>query len=195
MSKKTILSLAVVTVLAVDVSAWAQPQGSGRAAELFARADVNKDGKVTFEELKVVLPGITPARYKQLDRNGDGVLTKEDRAAQGTPGNAGAGSMLAKLKQADTNGDQKITFEEAKAAFPKITQERFKQLDRNGDGVLTREDFRQALVEKIKQADKNGDGKVSFEEAQAAFPRITMERFRQLDRNGDGFLSPEDRNQ
>lgn len=105
-----------------------------------------------------------------------------------------AEGKLAKLKAADTNGDGKVTYEEAKAAFPKMDQARFNKLDRNGDGVLTREDFAEAAKAKLEQADTNNDGKVSFEEAKAAFPRMTQERFKKLDRNGDGYLSAADRN-
>jgi Ca2+-binding EF-hand superfamily protein len=109
----------------------------------------------------------------------------------------GKGQRMQRLIAADTNGDGRITFDEAKTAFPKLTQERFSRLDRNGDGVLSMEDRRQGgkgkLAQRLKAADTNGDGKLSFEEARAAFPKMTQERFSTMDRNHDGFLSKEDR--
>jgi Ca2+-binding EF-hand superfamily protein len=107
-----------------------------------------------------------------------------------------AGNMknkLEKLREADTNGDKAVTFEEAQAAFPNITQERFNKLDKNSDGKLTKEDAKEVIKEKFAEADKNGDGKLTFEEAHSAFPRLTQSRFDKLDRNGDGYLDKSDR--
>jgi hypothetical protein len=44
------------------------------------------------------------------------------------------------LKEMDTNGDGKITYEEFRTAAEKRIQERFQKLDRNGDGVLSKDD-------------------------------------------------------
>jgi len=109
--------------------------------------------------------------------------------------------------QADTDHDGKLSFEEAKAAFPNMTEERFKALDKNADGFLTpderpkppavgtpaaREQARRQLIARIKRADANQDGKLTLEEAQKEFPRMTPERFKSLDKNGDGTLTPDE---
>jgi len=209
MNKKIVMSLAIAVSLVLTAPVWAQNQPScgGKAAELFKQADSNNDGKVTLEELRSVLAGMTQERFSALDRNGDAVLTREDLrfGGAGAGGARGAGQMLAKLKQADTNGDQRITFDEAKAAFPQATQERFSRFDRNGDGVISKEDRGAAggrngsgtvgagqMLAKLKQADTNGDQQITFEEAKAAFPQATQERFGRFDRNGDGVISRED---
>ncbi len=103
----------------------------------FQEADANHDGKVTLDEARTVFPKMTPERFNKLDRNGDGVLSSEDR--QQGPGEGGQGRLV-RMRAADANGDGKVAFEEAQKAFPRITRERFAQLDRNGDGVLTEED-------------------------------------------------------
>ena len=105
------------------------------------------------------------------------------------------GHLLGKMKQADTNNDQQLSYDEVKAAFPNVTEEKFKAADKDGNGQLTKEELRQMLIERLKAADTNGDGKLSPEEAKSAFPKMNNEMFTKLDRNGDGFLSPEDRNQ
>lgn len=199
MRKEILCGLALVCVIGlVALPALAKGAGhsGGRAAQVFKQADANNDGQVTFDELKAVLPNITSERFARLDRNGDGVLTKADRAAAGASKGAaagGKGGVLAKLRQADTNGDRQVSLEEAQAVLPQLTEERFRQFDHNGDGVISREDIQQVLVAKLKQADQDGDGKISLAEAQTAMPRMTAERFQRLDRNGDGYLSTDDR--
>jgi len=183
-------------------------QGQNRSAQLFRKADSNGDRKVTLDELKAVLPGMTQERFAVLDRNGDGTLTQEDLRSANTGIGADAenawstGQVLHRFRQADKNGDRQITFDEAKAAFPQVTQERFRKLDRNGDGILSKEDRSTAdgigavgggqLLTKLKQADTNGDQKITFEEAKTVFPQATQERFSRFDRNGDGMISHED---
>ena len=57
------------------------PKGDGgqnRAAAL-KKADTNNDGKVTFEEWKVVRPKCTQERFNAMDTDKDGSLTKADR--------------------------------------------------------------------------------------------------------------------
>lgn len=196
---KLVLTAVLLSALAVSLPAMAGPNGGAGKGERMQRliaADTNGDGKISLDEAKAAFPKLTQERFNKLDRNGDGVLSLADKG-QGAGAAAGRAEKLQRLRAADTNGDGQVTFDEAKAAFPNLTQERFAKLDRNGDGVLSLADMRQAargkLGQKLKQADTNGDGKLSFEEAKAAFPKITQERFGKLDRNHDGFLSKEDR--
>ena len=215
---KLILGTATLLALVICLPALAGPNGAGGKGQLVQRliaADSNGDGKVTFDEAKAAFPNITQERFNKLDRNQDGVLSLADAAAgkgqaaasgqaagKGQPG-ARRAQLVQRLRAADTNGDGQITFDEAKAAFPNLTQERFSKLDRNGDGVLSMADKPQGngqagarraqLVQRLRAADTNGDGKVSFDEAKAAFPKLTQVRFNKLDRNGDGFLSEADR--
>ncbi len=206
-------------VLSLADAAAANGQAGGKRGQMVQRliaADTNGDGKVTFDEAKAAFPNITQERFNKFDRNQDGVLSLADAAAgkgqaagsgqaagKGQPG-AHRAQMLQRLRAADTNGDGKVSFDEAKAAFPNLTQERFSKLDRNGDGVLSMADKPQGngqaggarraqMIQRLRAADTNGDGKVSFDEAKAAFPKLTQERFNKLDRNQDGFLSEADR--
>ena len=175
-------------------------QDRPRVARMMQEADKNGDGKVTYDELKAVLPKLTPERFKQMDRNGDGVLSKEDRPqGQDGPATGGEhGGLGQLLKSADANHDGKVTYDELKAVAPKMTQERFNSLDTNRDGVLTSDD-KPAMdgggnrAEMLKKADANHDGKISFDELKAVMPRLTKDRFEAMDTNHDGFLTADDR--
>jgi len=204
--------LGLATTMIVGLAAWPaaaqdRHQGCGRDGERLKQADTNGDQQLTWEEVQAAFPEMTEERFERMDRNGDGVLTKDDRPERGERGAERKGRLLEKLKEADTDGDKQLTWEEAQAAFPEMTEERFERMDRNGDGVISMDDRpdrgqgRQGdrgqgrLIEKLKEADTDGDQQLTFEEAQAAFPKITKERFDKMDHNGDGVLSRDDRPQ
>ncbi len=56
---------------------------------------------------------------------------------RGERGDRGPGKMM---ENADTDGDGGVSLEEMKAVRPEITADRFAEMDRNGDGLLNRED-------------------------------------------------------
>jgi Ca2+-binding EF-hand superfamily protein len=171
---------------------------------LFARADADRDGKVTYAELAAAAPDVRREDFARADENGDGQLSKEEsrKAQRGKEQQA----MVRLAQSADINEDQQVTFEELAAVAPAMTRERFAQMDRNGDGILTSEDrpdrpeaeIREARVDrdegtrKIIEADGNGDGKVEFGELLAAKPGYPRETFDRHDVNKDGVVSAAD---
>ena len=146
---KSIWTVGLVCVAASLIAglAFAQPAqcpaGQGPAKgqhplmDKLKQADTNKDHKVTYEELKAVAPDFPEARFKELDKNGDGAITAEDRPLGAGPHGRGAGE---RLRAADKDGDKKITKEEFKAQFPNAPEGAFARADHNKDGVLTAED-------------------------------------------------------
>jgi ketosteroid isomerase-like protein len=44
----------------------------------FEEIDVNKDGKVDYKEMTIVIKGMTPEQFNALDKNKDGVITKSE---------------------------------------------------------------------------------------------------------------------
>jgi Ca2+-binding EF-hand superfamily protein len=180
--------------------AFAQP---GPMRELAQKADADKDGKLTFEEIAAVAPDFTRERFDALDRNGDGVLSPADRdASAGARENArpAAGEMLKRLRAADKDKDGKVTKSEFKAAFPKAPDRLFDRLDRNSDGVICPKDApdsekrqpgrgEDGLAARMKAADTDGDGAISRAEFKAAFPGAKEARFDALDADGDGSLT------
>lgn len=169
-------------------------------AQLFKQADTDKDGRVSFGDLSAVAPNLTRDRFDQLDRNKDGVLTEDERPMQQIGNESQPVAVLA--RKADADSDGKVTFEELSRVAPNLTRERFEELDKNRDGVLSEADRGQSekdarqgasqAARKALESDSDGDGKVTFEELNAAKPGYPRETFDRLDRNKDGVLSAED---
>ena len=106
--------------------------------------------------------------FKKLDKNQDGVITKDEAQA------AGAERIARSFDSLDLDHDGMITQDELHAAHE-----------------ARREEMKQQFAARFKQADKNGDGFLSKDEAAAGMPRLAA-RFDQLDTNKDGLVSPEE---
>jgi Ca2+-binding EF-hand superfamily protein len=78
----------------------------------------------------------------------------------------------------DADGNGLISRNEFMAA----AESRFNDTDRNGDGLLSQEEKKQARWAKV---DTNGDGFISRSE----FIAQAEKRFNDMDRNGDGLIS------
>jgi Ca2+-binding EF-hand superfamily protein len=172
---------------------------SGREAfaRLLKHGDANHNGKLEAEEYRALLqsvaaaaPGIGPARFDVMDKNGDGKLSKDE--FQGPP---------ALFERLDADKDGFLTRKEAViAAGPGagggIPAARFQALDKDKDGKISRDEFPgpPALFDRI-DADK--DGSITRAEAEkfragaagVAGAGRPAERFRAMDKNNDGKIS------
>jgi len=125
-----------------------RPQGTpaGQRLEMLRKADQDRDGKVTAEEFKAAFPKAPETRFKEMDRNGDGVLTHEDApagpATAKPPAGQGPRFDAKLLKEADADQDGKVTIEEARKLRPGLPDEAFKRMDADHDGALTEEDVK-----------------------------------------------------
>jgi Ca2+-binding EF-hand superfamily protein len=162
----------------------------GERAKMILGADANGDGNVTLDELladiskhqKGSMEGMQPPSasdiaskiMKELDTNGDGVLSTDEISK--------SGQNAKMIQAADANGDGKVTMDELIADISKNQQSIGKMhshhgaggmvgrimdaLDTNGDGSLSTSDTSTSGANStiIQAADANKDGKVTMEE-------------------------------
>lgn len=117
-----------------------------RALELFNRLDADGDGYVTSEEV----PGGIADRFDQLleraDRNRDDKLSEQELMAMSR--------IMKRLEGKPT----------AAADLQKGIKRLLKQLDRDGDGVVSRKEAPRRMAGRFDQLDKDGNGKLDREE-------------------------------
>jgi hypothetical protein len=81
----------------------------------------------------------------------------------------------------DTNGDGKVTLAEAQAAG----KQRFERMDKNKNGVVSKDEIPGRGERFLAKADANKDGQLTLAEAQAH----TQAWFQKKDANKDGVLT------
>lgn len=137
---------------------------------------------------QVQQPDGSPAELfiKQHDTDGDGKVS----AAEAVSPKAGG------FKETDTDGDGYISVEELRVSFesrvPPEAQKKLKEqglpdpaeailkkLDKNGDGKVDEDEFKQPTVEAFERMDTNSDGFVALDELEAFFGQM-RERILQM---------------
>jgi Ca2+-binding EF-hand superfamily protein len=179
MTRKTMLTLAVLTALAAGTAfaattpASSAPAADGQPAPR-AKLDSNGDGSVDRAEA-AKYPRLA-GKFDELDKNKDGKLSKEEMPRQGDRKHGGDGhgrgegrrEAMAKL---DTDKDDRISRTEAAAGEGKLAS-RFDEMDANKDGFIDRADHeiraKQRSDEWFAKADTDKDGKLTRAELDAA---------------------------
>ena len=187
-----------------------------RAIVALKKLDTDGDGNLTLAEASPQRgPGGDPNqmldRIMENDLNGDGLLTENEVPEQ----------LARMLTGADLNADGAIDRAELEQAMQMMRDqggpggpgggfgrrggsgdpdEMTKQLmagDRNGDGMLSRDEVSPQALGMLRDADTNGDGHLNAKEVRQAMEtaRGRMQRFRggQGGQGGQGGLDPQER--
>ncbi len=144
--------------------------GAGSALK---KLDRNGDGKITRDELAgpgrrptVAEPAATrpaattlPDRFKELDKNNDGKISKEEAPER----------LREFFDRVDTNGNGFLEPEELqRLAGPRPMAgnpaDMLKELDKNGDGKLSKEELPERMREFFERLDADNSGFVELEE-------------------------------
>lgn len=130
----------------------------------FSRIDTNQSGGIDRNEYKAATMHVADLSFGEVDINGDGVISERE-----------AGAMPVSLKEAfgdiDTDGDQNVSRQEYQAATTNLLEGvEFRQLDRDGDGVIGENEASQLppLSEAFGRVDTDGDQLISQQEFAAA---------------------------
>jgi len=190
-------------------------KGAQEVQAAFQKFDVNKDGKISCEELKNGLNGTgfrfndqeVQTIFAMADVDGDGEISMEEFSTL-----LGGGESSSKSQQGTTKSSGSIQFrsiDELKNAF--------KRFDINSDGHLDRNEFKQLVAScaggsdaeidiLFKQGDIDGDGKLDYQELiKLLFPQSAQAlqklqksfsslndvkaAFKRYDSDGDGHVS------
>jgi len=189
------------SVVIVATIASAQSESRTHGSFPMERADGNNDGEVSWREVHKFAPRYSRKQFNNLDRNGDGLLTKADVRKRPDGANASfpEGERLkAILRRADANDDDRVTKQELEATAPQLATRGFTRLDANKDGAITEADLKKVNniskpdQKTVREADVNGDGLWSYAELKTVATRLNEEAFNSADSDDDGLLNSEE---
>jgi len=170
--KRSLIHLTALAALAGISVATAGHAGQalGKNA-MFERFDLNTDGLITRDEARTALTD----RFARMDADADGVVTRSEQKAL---------RKDQRFRRMDKNGDGGVTLAEMEAGMMRHVHDRFIHLDRDGNGVVTQDEVRQArtgrkarnaamtiqdldarVMRMFDRADENRDGVITSEEA------------------------------
>jgi len=175
MTRKTLLTLAVLTALAAGTALAATAPAPATSAQTAPRVKLDSNGDGSVDRSEAAKHPRLAGKFDELDKNKDGKLTKDEMPARHGHGHdrRGHGPREA-MSRLDTDKDGRISRAEATAAEGRMAT-RFDQMDANKDGYVDRADHeirvKQRKDEWFAAADTDKDGKLSRAEVDAVKPR------------------------
>lgn len=168
MNSRNLTSAAVLALLvATAPAAMAKPGHEGDHSKERDRADAAVQGRSTFDQ-----------RFTQYDRNGDGVVTRNEFAGSAQD-----------FDRFDQNRDGVLSRAELNQYSDNRNDRNYGgSYDRNGDGVISRDEF-QGDAREFERRDRNHDGVLSQADRSYGNENAGGRRFRGMDSNGDGIIT------
>jgi hypothetical protein len=121
---------ALATTAFADRPGWVGHHGGGMMRQMMQRYDANKDGKLTQLEID----DNRTEWFARFDADKNGNLNLKEFEALWIEANRQ--DMIREFQRFDPNGDAALSLDEYKEPLSRIVANR----DRNGDGVLSKED-------------------------------------------------------
>jgi EF-hand domain pair/EF hand len=135
------VALGAAALLAGQVMAGDQPSSDAPARGDEMRADKDGDGRVSRAEATAAATERSNEWFDKLDLNKDGFVTPDEtRQARETRRGEMRGMFDEHFKAADANGDGSLSLDEVQANMPRLA-ERFSTLDKDKNGMLSREEL------------------------------------------------------
>lgn len=163
-SRATLFGAVGALVLVAGGMAWAAPdmmkgdmtrsEAQARADQMFAKMDVNGDGKLDDADREARLA----KKFTELDKDGNGSITQDEFMA----GHAGMGDHH---MGHDGDGHQGMKgYHGPKGGVRAMLKDK---ADSNNDGAVSAAEFKAAHLAMFDKADANNDGKVTPDERRA----------------------------
>ncbi|MXN65778.1 calcium-binding protein [Stappia sp. GBMRC 2046] len=153
-----------------------------RKVREFQRLDRDGDGNVTEEEFS----RRTGRRFDRLDRNDDDVLDRRRRGGDGERGEM-RGRRGGDGERGEMHGRRGGDGERGERR--RLRGGMFEELDTDGDGSISREEFTARTAGRFASADTDNNGSITLEEFGAIWldraDRRMVRAFQRFDRDGD----------
>ena len=161
---KTILTLAILTSLALGGAALAQPGGGGRGPGhghghghgLLAALDADKDGKITLAEMKRE----ATQKFSQLDADKNGRVAKEELKAHHEQMREQTRDKADKKQDGERGGAHECRGK----GHGGMAGHFFAKMDGNNDGAVDAKELEGFVEQQFARMDKNGDKVLSGDE-------------------------------